>query len=236
MAAQNLLMESPTATVAQCFGVDVPMSPYLNPGRVARINAGLYERSEILGALALINKDDRVLEMGAGLGIVGAAIAQNAQPQAILSFEANPALIPHIQELYQLNGISWRIQVKNQILLASQPSGHRVPIFVGSSFLGSSLLASGSRRRKPVWVPTAAYEIVRQTFKPSILVMDVEGAELDFLTHANLDSIRGLVIEFHPKAYGVGGMKRCKSILRAAGFNKRVSESTRTVWVCERAP
>ena len=65
--------------------------------------------------------------------------------------------------------------------------------------------------------------------------MDIEGGELDILTHANLDGVRAIVIEFHPKAYDVSGMRRCKRILRDAGFAPLSDLSTLLVWVAERA-
>ena len=58
--------------VAECMGVKVPPSPYLTEKRIERINAARYEGQEIAGALHVVGPEDRVVEMGAGLGIVGA--------------------------------------------------------------------------------------------------------------------------------------------------------------------
>ena len=80
-----------TEYVALCKGVRVPHSPFLTETRIARINAERYEGDEIAGALAVVRPGDRVLELGAGLGIVGAVTAKNAAPDAVLSFEANPS-------------------------------------------------------------------------------------------------------------------------------------------------
>ena len=85
---------------AECLGVKVPASQFLHEGRIERINKAQYEGQEIKGALHVVQKSDRVLEVGSGLGIVGAVIAKNCNPQIVRSFEANPALIPHIMKLY----------------------------------------------------------------------------------------------------------------------------------------
>lgn len=66
---------------ATCLGVKVPQSSFLTETRINRINAARYEGQEIAGALHVIREDDRVLEVGAGLGVVGAVIATNAKPE-----------------------------------------------------------------------------------------------------------------------------------------------------------
>ena len=58
--------------------------------------------------------------------------------------------------------------------------------------------------------------------------------ELELLRHADLSGIRAMVLEYHPKAYGIGGMRECKTILRAAGFERIAEKSVRTVWTCAR--
>lgn len=219
---------------ASYLDVQVPASPFLNESRIERINAGKYEGQEIDGALALVTSTDRVLELGAGLGVVGAVIAKTAKPKAMMSFEANPNLIPHIQELYDINGLSSRVKLHNQVLLASPDRPATIDFHLGNSFLGSSLVQQAARKQRKISVETADFEAVRKKFKPTILVMDIEGAELDFLHDADLTGIRGVVIEFHPALYGDSGMRRCKNILREQGFERVDGHSTRTVWTCQR--
>ncbi|MDQ2091408.1 FkbM family methyltransferase [Marimonas arenosa] len=222
--------------VAAAFmGIEVPGSPFLNDTRIDRINSGRYEGQEIAAALHVIGSDDRVIELGAGIGLVGAVIARNARPAAQMAFEANPALIPHIEALYARNKIKSKITLRNEVLLTQPESPEYVTFHIRNSFLGSSLVQDPRRQSTPVEVPTASYDALRSRFRPSVLVMDIEGGELDFLEHADLTGLRALVIEFHPGLYGVSGMRHCKSILRDAGFRKIEDYSTRTVWACERA-
>lgn len=219
---------------AICKGVKVPYSPYLTETRVRRIEQARYEGEEIAGALSVVGAQDRVLEMGAGLGIVGAVTAKNGQPQAVLSFEANPNLVPHIRALYALNNLEDRIEVRNELLISSPDRPPSMTFHVHNSFLGSSLIDREGRKTTPVEVPTVAYDAVKKDFEPTVLIMDIEGGELDFLEHADLDGIRAIVIEFHPNVYGIEGVKRCKTLLRSAGFAKVDDISTRFVWTCTR--
>lgn len=218
---------------AVCLGVKVPASKFLHEGRIARINAAEYEGQEIEGALHVIGKDDVVLEIGAGIGLVGAVIAKNAQPKAVHSFEANPELIQSIKALYKANGLEKKIAVHNKVLISAPERPETIPFHLHNSYLGSSLIDEG-RARKTVDVKTIDFGAVCAKAKPTVLIMDIEGGELELLRHADLSGFRAVVLEFHPKAYGVPGMRECKNILRDAGFVRIEGKSTRTVWACTR--
>ncbi|WP_375176093.1 FkbM family methyltransferase [Pseudooceanicola sp.] len=226
------MTDAPYAAI--CKGIKVPPSPYLTETRIKRIEEARYEGEEIAGALSVVGPEDRVLELGAGLGIVGAVTAHNARPEAVLSFEANPGLVPHIRALYALNGLDDRIEVRNELLISGPDRPESMTFHVHNSYLGSSLIDRAGRKTTPVEVPTSAFDAVRAEFAPTVLIMDIEGGELEFLAHADLRGIRAVVIEFHPGVYGVDGMKTCKDALRRAGFAKVKSTSTRFVWTCTR--
>ena len=98
---------------AKSFGVSIPKSPFLNEMRIKRLNEERYEGQEVRGALHVIRKGDTVLELGAGLGFVGSAIAKNCEPKSVMSFEANPELIPHIKNMYKMNGLDKMDTSKN---------------------------------------------------------------------------------------------------------------------------
>lgn len=218
--------------VAECHGVKVPDSPMITPERAERINAARYEGQEIAGALEVIRPGDRVLELGAGIGLVGAIAAKNGKPEKVLSFEANPGLIQHVNALYKLNRLGQKIEVRNEVLISAPNPPETMDFHIRNSYLGSSLIDTDRRATTRVEVPTARYDVVHQEFAPTVLLMDIEGGELDFLRHATLDGIRAMVIEFHPAAYGREGMRECKSILENAGFTKVPAHCTRLVWTC----
>lgn len=220
--------------VAECLGVKVPHSAFLTDKRIERIKTARYEGQEIAGALHVIHEEDRVLEVGAGLGVVGAVIALNAKPQKVLSFEANPELIPTIRALHEVNGLDGRVELRNQVLFAGQDRPETVEFHLRSSFLGSSLINAAGRPSRVVQVATADMAAVIAELEPTVLVMDIEGGELALLEAMELSVFRAIVIEFHPEAYEIAGMRRCKRLLREGGFEKVDAVSTRTVWTCVR--
>lgn len=220
--------------VAECHGVKVPDSPMLTPVRIERINAARYEGQEIAGALEVIREGDKVLEMGAGIGLVGAIVAKNGKPSKVVSFEANPNLIKHINALYKLNRLSKTIEVRNEVLISAADAPETVAFHIRNSYLGSSLIEDNNRATTRVDVPTAQYAKLHKDLAPDVLLMDIEGGELDFLRHASLDGIRAIVIEFHPDVYGREGMRECKTLIEKAGFAKLSDHCTRFVWTCVR--
>ncbi|MEM7319460.1 MAG: FkbM family methyltransferase [Pseudomonadota bacterium] len=219
---------------AECLGVRVPDSRFLNPSRIAKINSARYEGREIAGALHVVTAEDTVLEIGAGIGIVGAVIARNAAPKSVHSYEANVNLIQHIRALYDENDLSNRISVRNEILLSAPDRPASIEFHLRDGYLGSSILNPLNRPSTVVNVPTMSFADVCDRIKPTVLVMDIEGGELDLLRHADLSPFRAIVLEYHPEVYGVEGMRECKAIVRDAGFVRIEEKSNRTVWTCVR--
>ena len=146
--------------VAECHGVKVPDSPMMSPGRIGRINAARYEGQEIAGALSVVGEGDRVLELGAGIGVVGAVVAHNAKPEKVMSFEANPGLIEHIEALHVLNDLDDRMEIRNEVLISAPDAPKTMTFHLHKSYLGSSLIGSESRTAAKVDVPTASYDKV----------------------------------------------------------------------------
>jgi len=235
MSEQEAVSYEDVEIAAECLGVKVPGSRFLHEKRVERINAAEYEGHEIRGALHVVQEDDVVLEIGAGLGIVGAVIASNARPKSVHSFEANPDLIPTIERLYELNGLEGVNSVRNTVLLSDPERPASIPFHLRNSFLGSSLIEAQGRVRKTVDVPTASFGETSAELGATVLIMDIEGGELELLRHADLSQFRAAVLEFHPTAYGIEGMRECKQILTDAGFERVDEKSTRVVWTCVRA-
>lgn len=224
--ADGAFIESP-------FGIKVPLGPHLGQGHRLRIQSGGYEGEEVAGVGVLIQPGDRVLECGAGIGLVGALTVVSGAAEAVLSFEGNPRLIEPIRALHALNGLQERMEVRHQILLAGPDQPASIRFNVRGNFLGSRL-ADSSERGHMIEVATADYATVKAEFRPNVILMDIEGGELEFLKHADLSGIRGIIIEFHPQIYDVPGMRACKDILRGQGFEP-MPGSSRSVWAAARA-
>ena len=217
-------------------GVQVPASPHLGAELRAALARGAYEAEEIAGALHVVRPGDRVLEMGAGLGIVGAVVGVCARPSRLVAYEANPALLEAIQAIYAINGLEGSHEVRNRLLMSAPDAPPSLPFHVHKSFLGSSLSDLGAYTKDTVEIETESFEQVQQDLRPDVLLVDIEGAERGFLRHADLRGVRAIVMEFHPEAYGRWGMLECKFRLYRAGFRPVRAHSHRTVWTCLKRP
>lgn len=211
--------------VARCHGIEVPASPHLGPTMIEAIKAGRYEGSEITCGLACIPKGARILEMGAGAGIVGAVLARTLAPAAMLSVEANAALLDNIRALHAHNGVAGQITLRHGVVLSDPAAPDEVEFFIMGNFLGSGLTARNPDRARPVTVPVIRYEDLKRDFPHDAIMMDIEGGELEFLRHADLSGVKVLVAEFHREIYGAEGMKECRKLLSAKGFRLDEAQS-----------
>jgi len=210
---------------AVCHGIRVPAGPHLGPRMIASMGEGRYEAGEIAGGLAVIPEGARILELGAGAGVVGAVIATRRRASAVLSVEANPNLIPYVRRLHALNGLEGVMSVEHGVVLTAPAPPATVTFHLTGNFLGSSLTDTRPGRTRPVEVPVIPYAALRARFPHDAIVMDIEGGELDFLRHADLTGVNAFVAEFHRDIYGKEGARECMRLLDRAGLKFREDAS-----------
>jgi FkbM family methyltransferase len=219
--------------VAVCNGVEVLAAPHIGDGMISSMLVGRYEGTELSIGLAVIPQGARILEMGAGSGLVGAVLARNCNPKSVLSIEANPDLIASINALYLHNGLSDIISVMNKVVLTDPDAPSEIEFFVRGNFLGSSLIDSG-RRTRAVTVPVLRYDALCEAYPHDTIMMDIEGGELTFLRHADLSKINLFIAEMHRDVYGREGLRECRSLLQRAGLTFCEAHSRRGVHVYQR--
>jgi FkbM family methyltransferase len=221
--------------VARCHGIEVPASPHLGPSMIRSLDAGKYESGEIAAGLACIPKGARILELGAGAGVVGAVLAKHLAPAAMMSVEANPRLIPNIRALHAHNGLDALITLRHAVVFSAPDAPGSVEFFLRGNFLGSSLTPLREEKAVPVTVPVLRYADLTAEFPHDAIMMDIEGGELEFLRHADLSAVKVVVGEFHRMIYGREGMKECRQLLTKAGFQMDETHSRPGIWVWRRS-
>ncbi|SPH17389.1 Protein-L-isoaspartate O-methyltransferase [Defluviimonas aquaemixtae] len=205
--------------VATCKGIEVPEAPHFGPGMIRSMGEGRYEGKEIQTGLAVIPEGARILEMGAGSGIVGAVLAKNCKAEKVVAIEANPELIEHIRHLYTHNGLDRVMSVRHGVVFTAPEPPATVEFFLRGNFLGSGLkVVKNPERARPVTVPVLPYGALKAEFPHDVIVMDIEGAELDFLRHADLTGVNTIILEVHRDIYGREGMREIRRLFADAGF------------------
>jgi len=163
---------------------------------------GRYEFKEREVARRMLSDGDRVIELGAGMGVVSLTIAKLVGSKAIRSFEANPVII----ELARSNAEANDMPVTFCNVIASPRVIAEETPFIDFFVLGS-FEASSTRRINPnqtaIQVPTSPLEDEISSHRANALVFDIEGFETEIISKTNLSGIDKLIMEIHPKILGL---------------------------------
>lgn len=208
--------------IVQLGQVRVPVLPsLLSPLIINGIRKGWYERDERSAIEASVRTGDRVLDLGGGLGVCSATAAISAKLSSLTIVEANPKLLSAIRLTMQLNDIE-KFDLVWGAVSASTAATTR--LHVGEHYWAAretASLAGGA-----VEVPTVSAKAIIERIKPSVLICDIEGNEQNLIDEADLSSLRSLIVEFHPNAYGTAIMELLDAKICANGFARATKWST----------
>lgn len=178
---------------------------------------GTYEEPERILIREALQPGDRVLEIGGGIGFVSLLCAKICGAANVLTYEANPRMIETIQRNYSLNGMAPTLRAK-----AITARDREVTFFVNDNIISSSLHERKDGRAQTV--PADPLDEVIAEWKPTVIVMDVEGAETSILPASNLDGVKTLILELHPHIVSEAAIAAMKGHLQKLGFRE-----TRTI-------
>jgi len=214
-------------------GVRIPYIPSVITPRIERsIRNNRYERGERDQLVSMMGPDDRVLELGAGVGLISTVAARICGAGRVTSIEANPDLLPVIREVHRLNGVG-EVDLRNGAATAT--AGEPVQFYLRSDFWASSMEPESRPYARTVTVPRLGIGALLAEVQPTIIVCDIEGGELGLFDDADLSGVNHVIIELHPKVYGESGVDRVAGALAAKGlFPSPDSPATSTVRIYER--
>ena len=159
---------------------------------------GTHEAHERQLVAKHLDRKDRVLEIGAATGVVSLFCARKCGAENVLSYEANPAMEWLIRKNFELNG--W---TPNLVMKAVTREGKNIDFFVSENIYSSSLInRSETLPGKNITVPSDPIGEIIGQFKPTAIVMDVEGAEIELLGNVELDCVSKIIVELHPHITG----------------------------------
>lgn len=196
---------------ADNHGIMLPVKhPLVSPGIAREIYFGDYEAKEIEIISRRLGHEDVVFEVGAGLGYLSAYCAKTTGSERVFTYEANPELIPLINATHTRNGVS--PTVVNALL--AEGEGER-EFRLEQDFWASSAHRSGGRAIKVRQLDLNA-ELAR--IRPTFLIVDIEGGEVEFFSYAQLDMVRKVCVETHPDVLGDRALSEMFAGLVAKGF------------------
>ena len=193
-------------------GVRIRIGKHMSRRVERALSKGGYEREELRLIGAVLSPADVVLEVGAGLGLVSSYCAKRIGSDRVFAYEADPELESCIRETYELNGVHPTLE-----MCAVTARAGRVTLYRDKHFVSSSVV----RRRvgaRPVEVPGRALNYVVEQVRPTLLVIDAEGAERDLFEDAKLPTVNKIVLELHDRVIGADRTERVRAQLGSLGF------------------
>lgn len=198
------------------------------------LNSGRFERGELRATQAHLRADDRVLELGAGSGLVTIHCARIVGADRVTSIEPNPAMLAVIEANLARNRVP-PVSLRHGAVVADEDPP-TVDLYLHGGFWAASLDQRNTRNEGMVTVPAFGLSRLVKEVSPSLIVADLEGAEGDVFEGADLTGVRLVILELHPKRYGGAGVSRVFSALMQAGFAYCATGSQGQVVVFERIP
>lgn len=197
-------------------GIYIPVYMYYGYSVLRFIDNGEYENSEISIIKKTVSKEDRVLELGTGIGFVSAYCAKQIGSDKVFTYEGNPSLEPLIKQLYQKNGVN----PNSVIALLGSDNGTKTFYKNNNSFLASSSDQPPASNHFAFEVDEKKLNEVINDVKPTYLIMDIEGGEYDIFKIIDFQSINKIQFELHPSVLEAGRIDFIFNKLKSENFIK----------------
>lgn len=171
-----------------------------------------YEESEATIVAATVGREDRVLEIGCGVGFI-ATIASRIVDNAVRCYEADPKMAAAARRTIERNAAGATV---TNAVLATDPAAPTTDFYVHPDFWLSSLAPHPDATRIDVPLLDLATEIAEHD--ASYLIVDIEGAETELLAKPLPASIRKICVECHPAVSDRDDVRALLSSLLDQGF------------------
>lgn len=134
------------------------------------IRAGDYSAEVIRLLPDAVRPGDRVLVIGAGLGIVSTLIARTPGVERVIAVEANTLLVPYLERVHEMNGVAW-VETVNAVLAEGKKG--RVPFFARRDITASSLLPHDQPWQQVMMVPFMDLELILAEERITLVVSEI---------------------------------------------------------------
>jgi len=196
-------------------GITIPLtSDEVSPVIWQAIVNGRYEAKEAKWVFKAVNHNDRVLELGSGIGVITSLIAGIPGVQ-VWAFEANPTTAALAKRIIDTN-TDGNVVLSQGILAAGEPQD--CWFYVRKDLWMSSMDKEQGPYEQEISLASANIDTFITAHNINVLVMDIEGAERDLLQKAELSGIERIFLELHDHLYGLEGIRDITQALAEKGY------------------
>lgn len=164
------------------------------------LQSGRYESSESGALKRHARAGDRLLDLGAGAGYVSALAAQIVGGANVVAVEASTDMLEVLRRNLDANGAR-EAKVVHGAVVPDDHDGDSVAFAMRPAFWASSIATEKVPRNIVHEMPALRLGDLLAEHRPSIVMMDVEGAEVALCRQPWPDHVRLLIIEIHTNRY-----------------------------------
>jgi FkbM family methyltransferase len=209
LADPKLIVRHPKADLL------VELNPMIGPRLSFLVCIGDYEQSDLDLLARHVGVGDQVLELGAGIGLTAALSAKlSGRPVAVI--DADQRLAGLIQRQAQLNG--GEVLFETGCVVADAAAPARIDFFLADEVWFSSATPPVDGRGQIVSVPTVSLASVLTRHRPTVLMVDIEGAERNLFVSPLPWRPRKILIEIHTPQLGETETARIVQQICAQGY------------------
>ncbi|MFQ5567387.1 MAG: hypothetical protein ACE5EU_13620 [Paracoccaceae bacterium] len=158
----------------------------------SEVRSGAY-CAELLRLLPeAVASGDRVLVIGAGLGVVSTMVARNEGVDRVIAVEANTALVPYLNRVHALNGVS-EVETVNAVLAEDRKG--RVPFFARRDLRTSSLLPHDRSWQQVIMVPFMDLNLILTEERISLIICEIPVFSARLLARAELATVERILVD-----------------------------------------
>jgi FkbM family methyltransferase len=175
---------------------------------------GTYEAKEAYWVKKAVIRGDRILELGAGLGIIATVLAATEDVH-ICAFDAHPGMVELAQNVIRANNRN-NVTLAQGLMTAGAPRDFQ--FYLREDFWMSSIFETQGPFQQAITLKSINVDEFIVAAGITLLVMDIEGGEEYLLQNAQLPGVERVFVELHDHLYGLSGIRRMTTAMARKGF------------------
>ena len=190
---------------------------FLNDKIAEKLSKATYEADEAKAALMRLRPDQRVLDIGSGIGYIASLCARIAGPENVMTAEANPDMIKVIRDNLDQNGFQ-EVDLFHGAVCETENEFQAIEFERKPSFWASQLADEDSDPNAVVSVPFLSLTDLLSSHRPHLVTMDIEGAEQYLFDNIWPGHVHYVIVELHPSQYPDRVIKKIVDCMSASGL------------------